>query len=151
MKALMISISLITFTGYLIFIYLRFGVLPNISESFYHIKNKFLFILWTLGTALPIMVLGESGWSFFSGAFLIVVGVASDARSTEMTGRVHSICAKGTVALGFAFLVFVLHLWWLVLIAVAGIALMNYLKIKNDVWWIECLAYYTIISGFIIK
>lgn len=143
--------SLIICTSYLVYVYLTCGILTSISASYYHIKPKNLFTFWTWGTALPMMIAGSTALAFFSGAFLCFVGAASNEHNDDMTSRVHGIGAKGAVVFGFAFLIFDLGLWWLAAASMLSILLMYLLKIKNSTWWIECVAYYTIITGLLMK
>ena len=153
MNTILIATSIAIFTSYIIYIIIKFGILETISTSFYRLpdKQKWMFIAWTWGSAVPLIAVGNSGLSFFAGGFLCFVGVASNTRWSNVTKVVHLVGAIGAIILGYAFLLYVLHLWLLVFISVMAGILIYLLNIKNNVWWIEVIAYYTIISGLILK
>lgn len=152
MKITLLLFSLIIFFSYLIYVYKNHGILSSISASYYVIKHKILFLLWTWGSALPLIILGEHGLSFFAGGFLMFVGVASNTRvNDKMVSVIHIVGATGAIILGYLFLWFDLHLWWLVLISLVPLFYMYLTKLKNHTWWIEVLAYMTVIIGLLIK
>ena len=126
--------------------------MSSISASYYVIKHKTWFLFWTWGSAFPLIILGETGLSFFAGGFLMFVGVASNTYvNDKMVWFVHVVGATGAIVLGYAYLCIDLHLWWLAVISLIPLFYMWLTKMKNHTWWIEVLAYFTFIIGLLIK
>jgi len=148
-----ILISFLVFTAYLYFVYRKFGILTSISESFYYIKNRPLFLAWSWLSAIPLLILAQQEKYYFliaAGTCLVIVGFVSDARWTKAVGFVHGLFAKLAVVFAFASFIFDLGLWWYAILVFVAMAIMYFKKIKNDTYWIEVLAYYAIIIALLI-
>ena len=153
MEISLIITSFLVFTAYLYFVYRKFGILTSISESFYYIKNRPLFLVWSWLSSIPLLILAQQEkhlFLFLAGTCLAIVGFASDARWTRVTGFVHGLFAKLAVVFAFASFIFDLGLWWYSILIFVAMALMYFKKIKNDTYWIEVLAYYAIIIALLI-
>jgi len=117
-------ITLVVFHLYLTFIYLKYGRVFSISDSYYALTEKinFLFTLYTWSYALPMAIISldinDSPLMFFAGAAICFVGVASNYKSNIMTKNMHMRCAAIGVILGLLSLIFEFKFWWLSLIAV---------------------------------
>lgn len=146
-------ISAIITVIYLTFIVVRYGVQKSISASVYCLPKyyRFLFTLWTWGTALPIMFTAKEPLLFFAGAMLSFVGVASLYRDNDFTAKIHFFAAPVCIILGYAHLFFVLHQFDLTMVSITILIGIYYLLKKNPIWWVEIWAFGTILIGLIIK
>lgn len=137
------------FVSYITGILLLYGVLPSVSESYYHLPKKwnFLFTLFCLGFAIPTMIVGldltDNFLMFLAGGGICFVGVAAAYKET-LTKEVHVGGAlvgiiSSQLSIAFDFKMFYVNIIFLVL---AG--LIKLLKIKNNTYWIELLAFISI-------
>lgn len=141
-----ILISLIIFTAYVVGVWITFGVLKSISDSYYHIKNKWLFTIALQGFAIPVILAGENIWLFFAGAGICLVGVASQFK-LKQEGNIHYIAAVLGIIFGTIWL-FVSGLWYLGIALIVLIILLRF--VKNYTWWQEIAAYYIILLGLLL-
>src|SRR5574343_1509505 len=92
------NIQLISFTGFILFIITKFGVLDSISKSWYMLeKQSWMFTIFTWFVGIP-MCFYQNPFLFFAGAFLIFTGTAAEYKK-KMTNVVHFIGAGGAIAL----------------------------------------------------
>jgi len=147
-------IMLSVFIGYVAWIWKRFGVLPSISDSYYHLPKNlqpiFTFFCW--GFALPAMIIGSSGLMFFAGAGIAFVGAAA-AFKEKMTSTVHVVGAMMGVLLSQLAILVQYHMWPLniAFLAIAiPFTITRFIKIKgkeicpNRTWWVEIAAFLAI-------
>jgi len=148
-KLILTLISTIIFTTYVVCIWKKFGVLRSISASFERLIHKEWFLVFTWGTAIFLMLAGESGLSFGAGIFLMFSGISIRGKylSDEL---IHMIGATGAIFLGYLFVWLNCDLLWLASIGAGANILMWISKFKNHTWWIEVLAFYVIIAGLFI-
>lgn len=154
------------FYTYMIFIWIRYGILPSFSDSYYHLPDKLkpLFTLFCWGFALPAAVIGftiSEGSPFqflmlFASGGIMFVGAAPDFKEEESLDRkVHYAAAlTGVIANTlFLFLVFPM-LWFFPASFVMSSLLIYILREKIDeIWWIEILSFtsYAVVTGIIIN
>lgn len=154
------------FFTYLGFILLKYGILPSISDSWYHLSKKLkpLFTLFCWGIAFPAMIIGltiSEGNQFqfliFLGASgIMFVGVAPDFMSKNgLDKKIHRIAAiVGVVANTlYAYLVFP-SLWYIPTIFVISTLILFAFKRKvQEILWIEVLSFtcYAMVSGIEIN
>lgn len=141
-------ISISVFTIYLIFILVKFGVLKSISDSYYHLKNKVLFTLALWGFAFPAIIAGNTALMFLAGSGIVFVGVAFDFKE-NFTKIVHYTAAALGVVFGMVSLWLDFGFWFIPV----GFILIScgLLSLKNKIFWIEVLAFYTIILTVLWK
>lgn len=151
MELLLALLSFTVFTSFLIYVYRKHGILSSISTSYYVLKNKWMFRLFTFASALPLMFIDQNDLLVAAVTFWLYVGVAADIRQDKITSSVHVAGATGCIVLGYAYLTFTLGLWWLTAVSLIPLGYMYFTKMKNHTWWIEALAYYTIITGLVIS
>ena len=143
----MIAATVTIFGSYILFLYIRFGVLPSISESYYRLgKMNWLFTLFTWSLAATI-ISNSTPLFFLSGACLAFVG-AANAFKESMTSTVHYIGAGGSIIASMAAFYFDYGLWWPALFALVGSGLL--VIVKNRIWWIEiyCFVVYSVALNF---
>lgn len=156
---LLLYISAAIFTGYVISMWITHGIHTSISASWYSLeeKNKFLFTLWCWGFAVPLTIAGMAvggGWlTFFSGAFIALVGAAPrnmDGANQFLSDRfnirkhekvVHKAAAYSGVLLSQAALFVDFGEWKLNIIFLVFSLLLMW-RSKHHIWWIEILAYF---------
>lgn len=152
MNPVLFIIMLSVFIGYVSWIWARYGVLPSISDSYYHLPKNlqpiFTFFCW--GFSLPAIILGSSGLMFLAGAGIAFVGAAA-AFKDKMTMEVHVAGAMtGVIASQLA--IWLQYEMWPLNIAFLAIAvpltITRFLKKKdgskicpNRTWWIEIAAF----------
>lgn len=145
--------SLIAFISYIAFIWIKFGVLSAISDSYYSLSNAsksmFTFFIWSVSIPMIIVGVSETGLMFFAGAFLSFVG-AAPAFKEELEGKVHVAGAISGIGFGVLAMIFVFQHYVLASILVVFIILVNLLKMKNKTWWIEVLAFVFIYISLIL-
>ena len=144
----------ISFPIYTLYILWRnnWKVLHSVSDSWYILKQKenheeILFTIFTylLGIGLVLHVY-HSPLFFLGGMGLFWVGTQTQFRGESIKGTIHYIGA----VLGIFLSLFGLLLngvWIPPLIMFIGLVGIRYFKISNFIWWVEMLAFLTIIWG----
>lgn len=123
------------FTLYISAVAYFYGVQPSISETWYAIKHRILFSLFCF--SLGILNCLHGGWWFFiAGGGLCFVGGAAHYKQGRFAEFVHY--SGALVAIIFSIIGSGFY-WALVPIGLAAL-------IKdNRIWWIEVVAFYSII------
>ena len=145
----------ITFPIYTLYILWRnnWKVLHSVSDSYYILKRKeqheeILFTLFTFFLGIGLILQYYHSFLFFLGGMgLFWVGTQTQFRD--------EVSIKGKIHYGGAVLAIVCSLiglltqgvWIPLLICGLGSGMMYLLKIKNFIWWVEMLAFLTIIFG----
>jgi hypothetical protein len=140
------TLMLTVFISYILFIWIKYGILPSISESYYRLpdKLKFLFTFFCWGFAIPTIIASDNLLMFIAGSGIAFVGTAAQFKE-RITNNVHTIGA--VIGVGFSQLstYFDFHMLYVNIIFIslaAIILLLNKLKmVNNKVWWIELLAF----------
>jgi hypothetical protein len=161
MKALIIF-SFIVFVAYTVATIVLFGILPSLSASYYKWEEKYkcgwLFsaTMFTMAvTLLPAWLTLSEGstfqfLSFLCPASLIFVGAAPKFETERLEKWLHPIAAIICAVCAILWLLFVGHLWWVVLISLIvflAIALLTKTLIKSAVFWFEMIAFVATYNG----
>lgn len=93
------------------------------------------------------MMFYNSPWFFGCGSVLMFVGFAP-AFKEDVTETAHVFGATGAIALGFGGLLAQGVLWPLVAFVLVTAGILGF-KVTNRTWWIECIAFATIMIGLI--
>lgn len=140
------------FISYVSWIWAKYGVLPSISDSYYHLPKNlhFLFTFFCWGFAFPAIILGSSGLMFFAGAGICFVGAAA-AFKEKMTSTVHVVGAMTGVLLSQLAILLQYGIWELniaFLVIAVPFTITRFIKRKdgkeicpNRTWWIELAAF----------
>ena len=151
MKRILLLISFTIFTLYIIGVMLIYGVLPSISDSYYHIPEgyKLIFSFALIGFAFPIIMFDNRVLNFIAGGLICFVAVSPEFKLVY-EGDIHYACAVGGVIFGM------LSLWinykgWKYVVAFILLALAAIITLHNATWWIEVLAFYTILLKLMIS
>lgn len=148
-KSIMIStlLSFFIFTLYVIYVWINYGILKSISDSYYHIKHKSLFTLSLWGFSVFALASVQNVWLFLSVIGICFVGAAPKFRM-KFEGDVHYVAAMSGILFGGIALIS-LGFWYLSLLMITGIIILHF-TVSNKTWWQEILAFYIIILGLFI-
>lgn len=142
-------IMLSTFVLYVGSIWIRFGVLPSISESYYRLpkKQEILFTVFCWLFAGPAIVIGleltGGPWMFFAGAGIMFVGAAA-AFKEDLPHKVHSIGAIIGIVWSQLSIAFDFQMYYINIVSVVLAAIIYFIIKKNRIWWIELVAFSSI-------
>ncbi len=135
------------FYGYCIYLVKNFGILQSISDSWYKVKNKWMFNLFASGTGLPFWFYdldSMDGMMFvFSGLLMFGLSIASMFKDGDDIKFIHYGCTIGAIL--FALAGIYIQKETLVpvqLVIIGGV----FLLFKNSIWWIEIWIFTVIIS-----
>lgn len=147
---IVLLIQFLLFNFYTGYIWIRKGVQKSISDSWYIVdrSKKWMFMLvfcYGIGF-LNLLHSHISSLFFFSGAFLIFTGTASDFKSWTITKYVHYIGAIGAITFASIGL-FIVGIKWVIIYNVLVVILLYF--VKNRLWWIEIACFYAILGGLL--
>lgn len=151
MDSILLGFSSGIFIAYVIYIWLKFGILSSISDSYYKTNSPFLFAIFIWGTAIPLIIVGNTALMFFAGALLCFVGASPAFKKRKMEEKIHVYGTIGSIALGIISMWVDFGLWYLTVIMVAGYIFTMFVKIKNETWYVEILAFVLVMLGLLIK
>lgn len=149
MELILTLIQLITFILYVGYIYVKYGELHSISQSWYELpqNRKWMFTLftWTLGVTLCFL---QTNLFFISGIGFCFVGAAAMFDDNDITKYTHYTGAG--IGILFAFLGMTFDLKFILPIIIYAITIPIELFIirKNVIWWIEIWAFVLLMFGF---
>lgn len=157
-------LMLTVFVTYVGLIWAIYGILPSISDSFYHLpkKLKFLFTLFCWGFAIPAAMIGftlaeGSTWQFlmlFAAGGIMFVGAAPDFQNENGMDRiVHYISALiGVISSQLYILLVFPEIYYItVSFALFSILMLIFKKKVEEIWWIEILAFLSICYAFALE
>jgi hypothetical protein len=149
-------IQLVVFITYIGYLINKFGILPSISESYYALmdsRKSYLFFLFTsaLGVTMILQAQDQHVWYLISGIGLMFVGAASLFKVKEDgTAAIHYIGACVGIVGALIGHIEVYNLLWPVGVYLAGtLIILAVFRNGSYIWWMEILAFVTIIAGFI--
>ena len=127
-------------------------VLHSVSDSWYILKQKehheeILFTLFTYFLGIGLILQYYHSFLFFIGGMgLFWVGTQTQFRGESIKGTIHYVGAVLAIVLSLIGLL-TNGVWIPLLICGVGAGVMYLGKIKNFIWWVEMLAFITIIWG----
>ena len=144
----------ITFPIYTLYILWRnnWKVLHSVSDSWYILKQKeyheeILFTIFTYLLGIGLILQYYHSFLFFIGGMgLFWVGTQTQFRGESIKGTIHYVGAVLAIVLSLIGLL-TQGVWIPLLICGIGGGIMYLTKIKNFIWWVEMLAFLTIIVG----
>ena len=144
----------ITFPIYTLYILWRnnWKVLHSVSDSWYILKEKeyheeILFTIFTYFLGIGLILQYYHSFLFFIGGMgLFWVGTQTQFRGESIKGTIHYVGAVLAIVLSLIGLL-LNGVWIPLLICGIGTGGMYLGKIKNFIWWVEMLAFLTIIWG----
>ena len=151
----LILFSIGIFTAYLILLYILFKWLPSISQSFYEFKERYeekwawVFTVALLLFAIPIMIAGldkTAGNTFQFLAFIAPAGIIFTAVAPrfkeDLEKDVHYRGALTGIVGAMLGILLMMQFYYIAFIGMTGIALLGWLKVKNQLYWLEVLVFY---------
>lgn len=155
--------QLCVFVGYVAFVWMRYGVLYSISESWYRLKskNKWMFVAFCMLLSFPMffhsmdfhMDVANNG--DYTGLFFVsmLMGLTGVAAAFKRGGNVNAFHFTGVIfGAGGAILGLGLQygIWFPLLLSVIWFAVVMFTeKIENIVWWIEIGVFTSIMAGIL--
>ena len=153
---ILILIAIGLFTGYLGLIYVIFGGLPSVSQSYYEFEKKYghrftwLFSAVMIAFAVLIMIAGLEKTSgnqlqflvFLATSAICFVGAAPQFKQS-LTHGVHYGGAVIGMLCGALMVLFTLSLAPIFILMLLGVAIIGWAGIKNRLYWLELLVFYT--------
>jgi hypothetical protein len=143
------------FAGYIAYIWIRYGVQPSVSESYYRLKRRYqwLFTFATWGYALPALMLGlqltGNGIVFLAGMGIAFVGASPAFHGIGMERTVHTVGALVGITAMHVFLC--IEGYWYITATFVALSLVvfavSYLR-ENITWWVEILAFLSISAAY---
>ena len=144
----------VSFPIYITYILWRnnWKVLHSISDSWYILKKEenheeILFTIFTYLLGIGVLLhYYESFLFFLAGMGFFWVGTQTQFRGESIKGTIHYIGAVIGIFLSL-FGLLLNGVWIPPLIMFIGMVGIRYFKITNFIWWVEILAFLTIIWG----
>jgi hypothetical protein len=148
--------ALLIMTAYLLLVIFKFGWLKSISDSYYHIKHKYIFtfVLWSFAV---LMLLGvndviKTAIYPFACFGIVIVGAYTQFKGSKFIKTMHFVGAISGIALGIIGLWIEFGYMWLTLIYLPLYMIAKFVIKRNNFYWIEVFAIYLIgISLIIIR
>lgn len=143
-----------------------FGVPKSLSMTYYLFKERkewqrLLFPIMMLsmaGLLIPVWLEMSEGsnlefMSFLAGAGIMFTGTVPTFKSSKLEDRVHTISAIVAAVFALLWVIFVAHLWYIILIwfvIVTLIALLSSSVKTSLVYWLETVAFMSTFMSIII-
>ena len=145
-------ISILIFFGYVGFVWLRYGVQKSISDSYYRLPEKwrFVFSLFCFGFSSAIIFVHITPLLFASIVGIWFVGAAPDfimkKEEEYFNSQPYSHFIGAVTSILFLQLsIFFDFAWYdLNILSIAAMGIVA-LFAKNKIWWVEMVAYITLI------
>ena len=145
-------IMLSVFVTYVGFIWIRYGIQPSISESYYKLPQslKWMFTIFCWGFAVPAAIIGvtltNNFLMFLAAAGICFVGAAAEFKQS-LTKNVHMIGAYCGILFSQLSILFYFNLP-VVVATTLLLLIICQLYVKNKVWWQELIAFTAILIVF---
>lgn len=148
---LLLLTQIFVFLWYVSFIIRNFGILPSISDSWYHLPNrqKLYFTLFAWGLSVPMLLYGDL-WFFLSGVGFGFVGAATQFKlDDKFTPIFHFAGASLGIFSALAGIGYVYQDWTPMVLFLLFSVVMIIFNLKKIIWWIEILAFAMVVMGLI--
>ena len=150
----LIIVSLIIFTTYLIWIISKYGLLPSISDSYYKLKEDkldFVFTLFIWYVSLSTIFIASTPLMFGAGSLIAFVGAATAFKDDNLTKRVHTFGAICGILFGIMSLILEFNDYIIPAIFLTIFLTIIIINPKNKTYWIELAAFYSIYTSLLIN
>lgn len=138
---------------FLTYVVINFGILSSISESFYRIKNNWLFSAVLIAFSLCILAFSI----IYTDSILLIIapfGIITVAIAPRFKDKhkawIHFTGAAVGIGCGLASLWLYFGLWWIDIIAIVLYLSVKLTKSNNSLWWGEIIAMFAIIIGLLL-
>ena len=130
---------LVCFT-YITYVWIKYGIQKSISKSYYVIKYKILFVLFSWLTAAFLNAYFNHWLIAIASAGLVLVGAASGFEENKTTKIVHWTGAIMAILFSELYILFVLNQYYLFYSFLGILIFISIFVKKNQFWWIEIFA-----------
>lgn len=153
-------LSITIFLVYIIWVVKKWGVLPSISDSYYHyykegniakwlpIPMKYLFTFFIFGFSYTALMSDPTPLLFGAITLLGITGVSPAFKEDKQIETLHIVGAFGGIILS-QLSIWIEHGMWYVTVSFAALSILMMIlnkvgKFDNKTWWIEILAFTSI-------
>jgi hypothetical protein len=142
-------LMILIFLSYVGYIWIKYGVQPSISQSYYKLpeKNRYLFTLFCWGFAIPAIMIGSTFLMFLAGTGIGFVGAAAQIRR-KLDHTVHSIAAVSAIIFSQMSIYLDFNLWIINAITLLLFIIIPFLSKNKYIWWMELIAFTAICVAF---
>lgn len=140
-----------SFILYVVINLIIYGWLDSFSESYYKHHKSWLFFLFTVAAGLPITMMAEDGFMFFSGVSLLFCGAAPAFKGKDKTQvAIHVIGATGAVVFCLLSLTFIHKVWMFTLMQGLFLLVVEATVKKHKLLWNETFAMMNCYAGIYV-
>ena len=138
---MILGLQLGIFLTFIILVWSQHGVLPSISESWYTLKEKWMFTLFCYSLGF-LHLFHEPGNILYmlAGFSLIFVGAATRFKDGAYTTAIHIGGAISAIILSFIALA-IKGIWLGPIFTGLTWGWFKFFNIKNRTWWVEIVAF----------
>jgi len=151
MSSIYLILALTIFIGYCATITIKYGWLPSISESFYHLPKKlswiFSIFLWVI-SILIIAATWETRLIVIACWCIMGVGVFPYFLDTRW---IHYLFALTGFTIGLISVWINFNGWYFDILFLAILLYILLAKVKHRIFWIEVIAFLTIIISIFVS
>ena len=150
---ILLSFIMVVFLAYTLGIYFAFGVTSSISSSIHKLQGslqKSLYSWFMIGIAIPFMIVSDTPLGWWAGA-LLAIDFAAPAGGDKMQNFLHCFGAEVGMLLGMLMLIIDFGQWLIVIPTAIIVIYLQYYKVKNHTWWVECVVFAAAWIGLLIE
>lgn len=144
-------IAMSVFVAYTSWVFIKFGLLPSISHSYYEHDEKFLFRTFMFGIGIPFILMAISWWLVLAGVLFCVCGLSPEFKGKELKDNkyepdkfesfMHSLGAEGGIIASLVHVCIFYKDWHILVLMLIPTIYMMRNKINNHTLWIELIAF----------
>lgn len=138
---------------FLAYVVINFDISSSISESFYRIKNNWLFSAVLIAFSLCILAFAI----IYTDSILLIIaplGIITVALAPRFKDKhkawIHFTGAAVGIGSGLLAIWLYYGLWWVDVIAIVLYLAVKLTKSNNSLWWGEIIAIFAIIIGLLL-
>jgi len=152
-KLIYLGISILSFSSFIAFIWIKYGAQGSVSKSYYKLRKKYkvVFSLAIGVLAIPLTMIAVSRLMLAACGLITVVGLAANFKESKLEKIVHMVGAFGGSGLSLLSIWLFYGLWQVVVIdAIIAlfISIGLYIFNKNTyIWWMELIV---IVSTWVV-
>lgn len=152
LNIVLLAFIMVVFLAYTLGIYFAFGVTTSISSSIHKLQGtkKSLYSLFMLGIAIPFMIVSDTPLGWWAGA-LLAIDFAAVAGGDKWQNFLHCFGAEVGMFLGMLMLIIDFGQWLIVIPTAIIVIYLQYYKVKNHTWWVECVVFTAAWIGLLIE
>lgn len=156
-NGVLLGIAFVIFIRYVQTIWEVYGVQKSISESYYRLLEednkylKYLFTFFCWGFAYPILIVAHTPLMYIATSLIMLVGASPAFKQDKLVKSLHMIGAYGGVGIAMISIWIDFYMWYLTIAFIVIAGNLFIFKVKNKIWWIEIIAFLTIVLTLILR